>query len=148
MKQPIHCRTCKTCFSGDQMVLLPDHSLSLIKNINVGDAVMGFDLQKRILKPAMVLDKRKTDNVKFAEYHFQTDTIIATEFHKLLSSKYDWIDFKDSMNDSFLVLDTNHDLEVQNMTFLQYINEPQTAYSLDTTTNTYIVQDLIVKGFL
>lgn len=91
---------CKYCVSGDTKIMMSDFTEKEIKDINVGDVILGFDEYtskkntKRKIKPAKVLNKF-TRNSTVSKITTDNDRyILITNNHKMLSnrgsSKYSW----------------------------------------------------------
>lgn len=143
------CKTCKTCVRGDQLLLLPDYTTIEIQNVAIGDVILGFNTSKKIFTPTTVLDIIKTKNIHVCEFIYDGQKLYISENHKILTSNYDWIKIKKSLGNTLLHVGEDGELDTKKqIATMRYLSEPTTVYSLDTTVNSYIVQNLVIRGIM
>lgn len=93
------------CFSGDMPVTMADGSLINIEDIENGDYILSYDIEKQEHVPKMVLNTWKSESEKrWIRLIFDNNSIInCTEDHKFYTSNRGWVEAKDlTENDEFI----------------------------------------------
>jgi radical SAM peptide maturase (CXXX-repeat target family) len=150
---------CKYCLSGDTQIRMVDYSLKEIKDIEVGDEVLGFDeytergKNTKVKKSTVEQLFHRTSDV--IELVFENgEKLKITPNHKILvmrnsyDNRYDYKEAgKLKVGDSVYCLPDNHKhfLKRTNIVAINQLGE-MPVYNIGTTTHTYISNSICVHN--
>ena len=138
---------CTYCVSGDTLITMADGSFKPIKDISIGDTVLGFTVNEDVIeeKPAKVLNTfiHKDNVLKVEDIYGRSLTI--TGNHKVLSGNGEFKPIGD--------LDCSRIYVKINNAFISHLLYKKTpidgeidVYNTETETGTYIANDFLVHN--
>lgn len=145
---------CTYCFGGDTFIHMANGSLKRIKNIKVGDEVVGFNEKirmsdcvnhKKAFKDATVLNifKHEADTIELQSPYLMFATRVTPD-HKVLTSR-GWMAIKDITNE-LIGFRINKEIVFTSNYLIFKDHFTTDVYNIETTTGTYIANGMCVHN--
>lgn len=95
------------CFSSNTLITLANGEQSHIKDININDSILSYDIENNKYVISKVTNKFiKNIDIKWIKLYFDNDTNIeCTEDHKFYTKNRGWIEAKDLTENDIFILD-------------------------------------------
>lgn len=151
---------CTYCFSGDTLVTMADMSQKAIKDIRIGDMVLGCDediiniddneefYNMKNFKPTKVTHVFKHDAETINVVYKETDkSFRVTKDHPFLTTNREWKSINDIIdsNDGIMLVNTDGYVSYCNMYEFKFDmnTNTETVYNLETEAHTFVAFDLV-----
>ena len=92
-------RSCAACFVPNSKVLIDKNRSVLIKDLNVGDTVLSYDVVTKDYFKTVVLEMVTVDHENLVELYFNHDTITSTKDHPYFLYDKGWSSFDPNLTE-------------------------------------------------
>jgi len=86
-------RNCAACFVSNSKVLTDKNQYMLIEDLNIGDTVLSYNFESKILFKTAILEMVETDHSNLVDLYFSHDTITSTTDHPYFLHRKGWSSF-------------------------------------------------------